>query len=96
MNIELFATPDNEEALQKYMTAFSNSKDLYAAELGYAHYKDILRLGQLYVHDLLNKSGLKPNHTLVLVTVAGMRHNLLDKDYDNEPTRDTEQPSSTD
>ena len=89
-NIGLFATPDSEEALQKYMTNFSHSKDLLAADLGYDNYKDILRLGQLFVHDLLDANGLEPLHTVVLVTVAGMRHNLLDKQNDNEPTRNTE------
>ena len=95
-NIGIFATPDSEEALQKYMTLFSVASELFAADLGYTNYKDILTQGEQYVTKLLTDNGLERDVTIVLVTVAGMRWNLLDKQNDNEPTRDTESNSSTD
>ena len=82
-NIGIFATPDSAEALQKYMDLFCTDDERKAADLGYQNYTDILMKGQEFVVELLAANGLDLGVTIVLVTIAGMRWNMLDAQEDN-------------
>lgn len=89
-NIALFDTPDSDDALQQYIKHFQTPAELKAAEVGYNNYELILKGGQLKVENLLLKHGIDREQIMLVVTVAGLRWNLLDKQNDNDPTRNTE------
>lgn len=87
-SIDLFATPDSNEALKDYMNLFCTDAELKAAQLGYDNYQQALKNGAEWATKFLQNNKLEPADVMIVfITVAGMRWNLYADEKNNEATR---------
>jgi len=78
-NIGFYATPESEEALQKYISLFSVEAE--AAQLGHKYWRSIITQDWVYCQNLMKDNNIPASDATVMVTIAGMTWNLAATDW---------------